>query len=275
MHGSLAVPRPWRASIVSRIADRIGAAALDWPRIGRAYALAVLTALALMWAHVGWAAALLAGAAGALFVAWRTVAGVVAGFAVFCGAAAAAWPAAGAGTLGGLASWAPWAIALEAYGLVTLVTVALLRNPPRVSRQLLHSFLSSTGIGLVGVALCGSPATQSAGSVLLTGMLVYRLGAAPAYAWLPLLLRHAHRGVKAIGIAGMLIAAAVLIRLWPLLPERAAATVVLAALPAATIPWSAWNAWQNREKNPSCSRTHVVVIVLSLGLLVVAARLGL
>jgi hypothetical protein len=98
--------------------------ARNWPRRAGALALAVVTVLALRLAHAGWAPALLAGAAAALFVAWRTVPGVCAGLAVFCGAAALSWLDRDAGSLGSLSAALPSALALELFGLLTILAVA-------------------------------------------------------------------------------------------------------------------------------------------------------
>lgn len=248
--------------------------ARNWPRRAGALALAVVTVLALRLAHAGWAPALLAGAAAALFVAWRTVPGVCAGLAVFCGAAALSWLDRDAGSLGSLSAALPSALALELFGLLTILAVAVVRIPRRVSRRLLGSFLASTGLGLLGVALCADAATRAIGSALLVGALAYRLGAVPAYGWAPLLLRHPTPAVRAIGVAGIIGAGAVLARVLPLVPDPASAGAALGALSAVTIPWAGWHAWRQRTSDPPCARTYVIVIAVSAMLLVVAARLA-
>lgn len=245
-----------------------------WPRGAGAVALAFITVLMLGRAHTGFAPALLAGAAAALFVAWRTVPGVCVGFAVFCGAAALSWLGRDAGSLGSLSVALPWALALEVFGLLTILAVALVRIPRRVSRRLLGSFLASTGLGLLGVALCAGAATRAIGSALIGGALAYRLGAVPAYGWAPMLLRHPKPVVKAMGVAGIIGAGAVLARVLPLVPDPASAAAAFGALSAVTIPWAGWRAWRQRTSDPPCARTYVIVIAVSTILLVVAARLA-
>lgn len=212
---------------------------------------------------------LLAGVAAGIFALWRTVPGVCAGFAAFAGAAYVAWPS-GAASLGALAPALPWAAALEAFGLVTIVAVALVRDPRRVSRRLLGSFLASTGIGLVGVALCASPRSGALGSALVAGALAYRLGAVPVFAWLPMLLRHPSRGIKALGALGVVGAGAVLAKVLPLLPQRGAALTALGALSAVTIPWAAVNGWRQRQGDPLCARTYLIVVGIAIILIAVA-----
>jgi hypothetical protein len=208
-------------------------------------------------------------AAGA-FALWRTVPGVCAGFAAFVAAAILAWPAGAAGSSGGLAAALPWAAALELFGLITIVAVALARDPRGVSRRLLGSFLASTGIGLLGVALCPDPRSGQLGSALVAGALAYRLGAVPAFAWLPMLLRHPSRRIEALGAAGVAFAGAVLALVLPLLPRPDAALAMLAALSAVTIPWAAANAWRQRASDPPCARTYLVVIGIAVVLIVTA-----
>ena len=245
-----------------------------WPRGAGAALLAFITVLMLRGAHTRLASALLAGAAAALFVAWRTVPGVCVGFAVFCGAAALSWLGRYAGSLGSLAVALPWALALEVFGLLTILAVALVRIPRRVSRRLLGSFLASTGLGLLGVALCANAATRAIGSALIAGALAYRLGAVPAYGWVPMLLRHPMPVVKAMGVAGIIGAGAVLARVLPLVPDPAAAAAAFGVLSAVTIPWAGGRAWRQRTSDPPCARTYLIVIAVSTILLVVAARLG-
>jgi len=248
--------------------------ARDWPRRAGALALAVITVLMLRLGHASWAPALLAGTAAALFVAWRTVPGVCAGLAVLCGAAALSWLGRDAGSVGSLSAALPSALALEMFGLLTILAVALVRIPRRVSRRLLGSFLASTGLGLLGVALCADAATRAIGSALIAGALAYRLGAVPAYGWVPLLLRHPKPVVKVIGVAGIIGAGAVLAQVLPLVPDPASAGVALGVLSAATMPWAGWHAWRQRTSDPPCARTYVIVIAVSAVLLVVAARLA-
>ena len=245
----------------------------DWPRRAGALALALVTVLTLRLAHAGLVSALLAGAAAALFTAWRTVPGVCAGFAVFCGAAALAWSGHDVGSLSDLAVALPWALALEVFGLATILAVALVRRPRRVSRRLLGSFLASSGLGLLGVALCSGAATRSVGGALIVGALAYRLGAVPAYGWVPMLLRHPRPAVKGMGVAGIVGADAVLALVLPLL-DRVSAAAALGALSAVTIPWAGARAWRARTSDPPCARTYVIVVAISAILLVVAARLA-
>ena len=248
--------------------------ARHWPRGAGALALAFITVLMLRLEQTGLASALLAGAAAALFVAWRTVPGVCVGFAVFCGAAALSWLGRDTGSLGSLSVALPWALALEVFGLLTILAVALVRIPQRVSRRLLGSFLASTGLGLLGVALCADAATRAVGSALIVGALAYRLGAVPAYGWVPMLPRHPKPVVKAMGVAGIIGAGTVLARVLPLVPEPASAAAALSALSAVTIPWAGWRAWRQRTSDPPCARTYVIVTSVSTILLVVAARLA-
>lgn len=198
--------------------------------------------------------------------------GVCAGFAAFAGAAGLAWPRGGADSLGGLGAALPWAAALEAFGLLTILAVAIVRDPRRVSRRLLGSFLASTGIGLLGVALCAGAHTGALGSALVAGALAYRLGAVPAFAWLPMLLRHPSRGIEALGVAGVIGAGAVLARVVALLPQPGAAFSTLGALAVITIPWAVWNAWRQRREDPPCARTYLVVAGVAIILLTVAIR---
>ncbi len=225
---------------------------------------------ALLLAHLGGAGiapALLAATGAAIFTLWRTVPGVLAGFAAFAGAALLSWH--DAGTLGILRSALPWAGALEAFGLITIVSVALARDPRRVSRRLLGSFLASTGIGLFGVALCADPGAGALGSALVAAALAYRLGAVPAFAWLPMLLRHPSRGIQVLGAAGVAFASAVLAIVVPLLPHPGMALLALGALSA--IPWAALSGWRQRESDPPCARTYLIVIAIALTLIVIAS----
>src|SRR5579859_4183191 len=220
----------------------------DWPRTAGALALAGGALALARLGGVGLWPSLLAAAAAAVFVLWRTVPGVLCGFAAFLAAATAAWPE--GGRLGGLAVALPWAAALELFGLVTILAVWLVRDPRRVSRRLLGSFLASTGIGLLGVALCAGARTGALGSALVAAALGYRLGAVPVYAWLPMLLRHPSRGIEALGALGVAAAGAVLALVLPLLPRPDAALLALGALSAVTIPWAARNAWRQRSSDP-------------------------
>jgi hypothetical protein len=206
-------------------------------------------------------------------VLWRTVPGVITGFAAFAAAAFLAWPSGGADSLGSLAAALPWAAALELFGLLSILAVALARDPKRVSRRLLGSFLASTGIGLLGVALCANAQSGALGSALIAGALAYRLGAVPAFAWLPMLLRHPSRGIEGLGAFGVIGAGVVLAKVLPLLPQNGAALATLAALSAVTIPWAAWNAWRQRLSDPPCARTYLVVVSVAIILIVVAIRM--
>ena len=248
--------------------------ARDAARAAGALALAAVTILVLRLAHADWTPALFAGAGAALFTAWRTVPGACAGFAAFCAAATFAWIAGDPFSLGGFPAVLPWALALEAFGLLTVLAVALVRDPRRVSRRLLGSFLASTGLGLLGVALCASGASRAIGSALVAGALAYRLGAVPVFAWVPMLLRHPSPGIEALGVAGVIGAGAVLARALPLVPDPASAAAALAALSAATIPWAGWHAWRQRTSDPACARTYVIVIGVSVVLFVAALRLS-
>ncbi len=247
--------------------------ARDWPRRAGALALAAATVAVLWRAHASWAPALLAGVAAALFVAWRTVPGVCTGFAAFLGAAALAWLDRGAGSAGRLSPALTWAVALELFGLLTILAVAWVRLPRRVSRRLLGSFVATTGLGLLGVALYAAAATRAVGSALIVGALAYRLGAVPAYAWVPMLLRHPKPAIRIMGVVGVVAAGALLAQVLPLL-DPAPAALALGALPLATIPWAGWNAWRQRASDPPCARTYLFVIAVSAILLAVAARLG-
>lgn len=199
--------------------------------------------------------------------------GVCAAFAAFAAAAFVAWPRGGADSLGALASALPWALGLEVFGLLTILAVALVRDPRQVSRRLLGSFLASTGIALLGVALCATPGARASGSALVAGALAYRLGAVPAFAWLPMLLRHPSRGIEALGAAGVAFAGLVLARVVPLLPRPDAALSMLGALSAITIPWAAANAWRQRSSDPRCARTYGVVMGIAIILIVAAIRM--
>ncbi len=245
----------------------------DWPRRAGALALAVTTVLILRLAHASWAPAVLAGGAAALFVAWRTVPGVCSGFAVFCGAAILAWPGGDAGSAGILLAALPLALGLEVFGLLTILAVALVRIPRRLSRRLLGSFLATTGLGLLGVALYADAATVAIGSALIVGALAYRLGGVPAYAWVPMLLRHPKAAVNAMGVVGVVAAAALLAQVLPLLSPVPAARA-LGTLSIVTIPWAGWHACRQRTSDPPCARTYVFVMAVSAILLVVAARLA-
>lgn len=200
--------------------------------------------------------------------------GVCAGFAALAVAALLAWPRGAAGSLGALAPVLPWAAALELFGLLTVVAVALVRDPRRVSRRLFGAFLASTGIGLLGVALCAGARTGALGSALVAGALAYRLGAVPAFAWVPMLLRHPSRGIGVLGAAGIIGAGAVLARALPLLPDPRAAGTALGVLSAVTIPWAVWNAWRQRHDDPRCARTYLVVVGIAIILIAVALARG-
>lgn len=245
----------------------------DGPRRAGAVALAVTTVLMLRLAHASWAPAVLAGGAAALFVAWRTVPGVCAGFAVFCGAAVLAWPDRDAGSAGVLLAALPLALGLEVFGLLTILAVAWVRIPRRLSRRLLGSFLATTGLGLLGVALYADAATRDIGGALIVGALAYRLGAVPAYAWVPMLLRHPKAAVNTLGVVGVVGAGALLVQVLPLL-HPAPAAEALGALSIATIPWAGWHAWRQWTRDPPCARTYVFVMAVSAILLVVTARLA-
>jgi hypothetical protein len=233
-----------------------------WPRglvrLAVATALAVLAALVAREGGAPWSAALLLAAGAASFVAWRTKPGARAGFALMLGAALAG---AGPGPHGfaGLRPVIPALASLEALGPATIAAVALVRRPRRVSRRLLGAWLASSGLVMSGLAMCTRSGAAAAGSALLAGGLAYRLGAVPAYAWAPMLLRHPSRIISATGTLALAGAGSALALTMAVVPDSAAAWATLAALAVATLPWAAWQAARQRRRDPPCARTYGLV----------------
>ena len=160
---------------------------------------------------------------------------------------------------------------LELLGPVTVVAVALVRRPRRVSRRLLGSWLASSGLVAVGLALATRAATQAAGGALLAGALAYRLGVVPAYAWAPMLLRHPSRRIGATGVLAAAASAGTLALTMPRLPEPAMARLALVVLSASALPWAVWQVRHQWRRDPACARTYAVVALMSVVVLVLDA----
>lgn len=227
---------------------------------------AALAAGAGALAHAGgapWGAALPFAAGAATFAAWRSVPGACTAFAFMFAAALVALES-GPLDLGRLRPLLPALVALEVLGPLTIAAVAWVRRPRRVSRRLLGAWLASSGLVLLAIALCTRNSAGTAGSVLLVGGLAYRLGVVPAYAWVPMLLRHPSRRIAAIGALAAALAAAVLAAAAGAVPDRPAATATLAALALPTVPWAVWQAVHQWRRDRPCARTYGFVAVAAV-----------
>lgn len=213
-----------------------------------------------------WSVAVPLAAGAAAFAAWRTVTGACAGFLLLLLAALAARGGAGH-DLGRLGPVLPALAGLELLGPVTVVAVAWVRRPRRVSRRLLGSWLASSGLVAVGLAMATRAGTQAAGGALLAGALAYRLGVVPAYAWAPMLLRHPSRRIGATGVLAAAASAGTLVLTMARLPEPSVARLALVVLSGSALPWAVWQALRQWRRDPACARTYAVVAVMSLAVL--------
>jgi len=244
--------------------------------IERAVVAATLAVGAAVLAREGgapWSVAVPLAASAAAFAAWRSVAGVCSGFLLMLLAALAALGA-GSHPLGRLAPALPILAALELLGPAAVLAVAMVRRPRQVSRRLLGSWLASSGLVAVGLALVTGDAARGAGGGLLAGALAYRLGVVPAYAWAPMLLRHPSRHITAAGVLAVAASAGALALVMAHLPEPAPARLALLVLSGSALPWAAWQALRQWRRDPACARTYVVVGLMSVAVLLVFAGSG-
>ncbi len=240
----------------------------------RAIVAAVLAGGATALARQGgapWSVALPLAAGAAAFAAWRTVAGACGGFGLMLLASVVALGT-GSHDLGRLGPVLPALAGLELLGPATVVAVARARRPHRVSRRLLGSWLASSGLVAVGLALATRVGARAAGGALLAGALAYRLGVVPAYAWAPMLLRHPSRRIGATGVLAAAASAGALALTMAHLPEPAMARLALLALAGAALPWATWQALHQWRRDPACARTYGVVALMSLAVLLFGAR---
>jgi len=226
---------------------------------------ALLAAAAAALARAGgapWSAAAPFAAGAATFTAWRTVPGACVAFALTLAAALAALGSAPReiGALGGLL---PALAGLEVLGSCTIVEVARVRQPRRVSRRLLGAWLASSGLVLLGLALCTHEGSWRAGSILLVGGVAYRLGVVPAYAWVPMLLRHPARRIAWLGAPAGVLSATVLDAAVGAVPDRPAAVAALLALALPTLPWALHQSRRQWRRDPPCARTYAIVAAMS------------
>jgi hypothetical protein len=232
----------------------------------RAIVAAVLAGGAAVLARQGgapWSAVVPLAAGAAAFAGWRTVAGACGAFLLMLLAALAALGA-GRHDLGQLGPVLPALAGLELLGPATVVAVAMARRPRKVSRRLLGSWLASSGLVAVGLALATRAGAREAGGALLAGALAYRLGVVPAYAWAPMLLRHPSRRIRAAGAVAAAASAGALALTLAHLPEPAMARLALLALSGSALPWAVWQALRQWRRDPPCARTYGVVALLSL-----------
>jgi hypothetical protein len=240
----------------------------------RAIVAAVLAGGAAVLARQGgapWTVAVPLAAGAAAFAAWRTVTGACGGFLLLLLAALAAL-AAGTHDPGRLGPVLPALAGLELLGPATVVAVAMARRPRGVSRRLLGSWLASSGLVAVGLALATRDGSRAAGGALLAGALAYRLGVVPAYAWAPMLLRHPAGRIRATGVLAAVAGAGALALTMAHLPEPGVARLALVALSGSALPWAAWQAVRQWRPDPACARTYVVVGLMSVVVLLLAAR---
>ena len=211
-------------------------------------------------------AALCLAAAALAFALWRTLPGVLAGFALMLAVAFGQ----------GLGQRRPPDVALPlallaamALGSIVLTAALSVRGWP--SRRFAGAVLAATGIAAYGVAMLGAPRTAALGGVAVMGALCYWLGTVPAYAWAPLLFRHERRPVELSGIVALVVAAASVWWVTPRLPAPAAARATLAVLGAASLPFGLWHAWRQRRSDPRCARSYVAVVLGAVLCLIRAA----
>lgn len=239
-------------------------------RAAVAAALAVGAAVLAREGGASWPVAVPLAAAAAAFAACRTVAGVCGGFLLLLLAAFAALGA-GRHSLGGLGAVLPALAILELLGPATVLAVAMVRRPRRLSRRLLGAWLASSGLVAVGLALATGAIARGTGGALLAGALAYRLGVVPAYAWAPMLLRHPSRRIRAAGVLAAAASAGALALLM-IHVQDPAARLALLVLSGAALPWAAWQAVRQWRRDPPCAKTYVVVGMMSVAVLLVFGR---
>lgn len=218
-----------------------------------------------------WLAAVLAGAGAVVFTLWRTLGGAVAGYGLLLAAASLTWKVPSA-VPAMLSSLVTPLIVLEWYGLASVAAVALVRDPRRVSRRLLGSWLASSGLIVLGLSLCVSVPQRAAGSALVAAGLSWKLGTAPAYAWAPLLMRHPAPLINGLGVVASLAAGAMLLFALPRLPQVDAAGTTVAVLSAVTVPWALWHALRQLKKDRRCAASYAAVAAVSGLLFLLASR---
>jgi hypothetical protein len=240
----------------------------------RAIVAAVLAVGAAALARQGgapWSVAVTLAAGAAAFAAWRTVAGACAGFLLMLLASLAALGG-GSHDLDRLGPVLPALAGLELLGPATVVAVAWVRRPRRVSRRLLGSWLASSGLVAVGLALATRAGTEAVGGALLAGALAYRLGVVPAYAWAPMLLRHPSHRIGAAGVLAAAASAGTLALTMAHLREPAMARLALVALSGSALPWAVWQTRHQWRRDPACARTYAVVTLMALVVLLLTVR---
>ena len=236
-------------------------------RAAGAASAGVAGAVLLVMGHAPWPAAALGGSGVAVFALWRTVPGAWTGFGLLVAAAVAGR------ALGAPAAWRMprellvWWSALEVYGLATIAAVRAVREPVQVSRRLLGSWLASSGAIALGLALSGDADAAPIAATLVTFGIMHKLGVVPVYAWAPMLIRHPAPRIVAAGMAGLILAYAVLLRVEPLLPDPADAALTVIGLSVDTLPWALWRVVRQWRTDRRCAQTYAVVALVAVSLL--------
>jgi hypothetical protein len=214
----------------------------------------------------------LGGLGATTFAAWRTVPGALVAYGLLLFGALAAWPA--AGSPGATSRALPVLAALEAFGLATIAATIFASASRRVSRRMLGAWLASSGCIVLGLVLDAAVPTGGLGSALIAGGLAYKLGVVPAFAWAPLLLRHASTRITALGVAAFPLTLAALWTVVPTLSQPDDAMAALLVLSVVTVPWALWHVAHQWRTDARCARSYGAVLAAAclLVALVMQAR---